>query len=596
MKRNSSIHDDGDILSDQKSRTNSEKSLTHSFSSSEYEDTTNNKATMAKEKPKFGAKLRVVLCILFCEMCERLVYYGISGNLLLFLKSEPMSLDSAKASSFVLVFTGVSYFVPIFGGWLADSVAGKYNTLFGSILIYFVGTALLPVVAFDYSKHVGAQYELNEVGKWLFIVISMLFISIGTGGIKANVAPFGAEQVKSLGPAAITVFFNWFYWFINVGSFVAFTLIVYVQTNITDGFFWGYLILTGGILIAAFILMSGRSKYIYKPPNGSVITDIFKIIFRAIKRRRILKNAPEHMRCDGLLDYARVRYGGPYLDGQVDTVSALIRILPVMATLIIYWTIYFQMQTSFLLQGLGMDLHITKHFKVPPASLSLFDIIIILLLIPFMDRIFYPLCKKLKIRLTSLRKMGIGMVFAVISLIVAALVEVHRRDNYYGVITNISGKEYKTSNVTIFYQVPQFLLIGTSEVFTVISGLEFSYAQSPKVLQGVVMGLFLMTSGLGSFLGSALIQIVNAVSNKLEKVDWYNGKDINKGKLDFFFYILTVLMGVNFLVFCAIAARYTYVSDDVLRRNEEDWSRQDPDTAGGSIGDYVDSRDFYESD
>ena len=51
------------------------------------------------------------------------------------------------------------------------------------------------------------------------------------------------------------------------------------------------------------------------------------------------------MRCDGLLDYARVRYGGPYLDGQVDTVSALIRILPVMATLIIYWTIYFQVGT-----------------------------------------------------------------------------------------------------------------------------------------------------------------------------------------------------------------------------------------------------------
>ena len=86
--------------------------------------------------------------------------------------------------------------------------------------------------------------------------------------------------------------------------------------------------------------------------------------------------------------------------------------------------ILLQMQTSFLLQGLGMDLHITNNFKAPPASLSLFDIIIILLLIPFMDRIFYPLCRKLNIRLTSLRKMGIGMVFAIISLIVAALIEV----------------------------------------------------------------------------------------------------------------------------------------------------------------------------
>ena len=110
------------------------------------------------------------------------------------------------------------------------------------------------------------------------------------------------------------------------------------------------------------------------------------------------------------------------------------------------------------------------------------------------------------------------------------------------------------------------------------------------------MGLFLMTSGLGSFLGSALIEIVNAVSMKIDKKDWYNGTDINKGKLDFFFYILTVLMGVNFLVFCAIAARYTYVSEDVLRRNEDDWSRKDSDTASRSIDDYVNNRDYYESD
>ena len=44
----------------------------------------------------------------------------------------------------------------------------------------------------------------------------------------------------------------------------------------------------------------------------------------------------------GWLDYARVRYGGPYLDGQVDTVFALIRLLPIIACMIIYWTVYLQ--------------------------------------------------------------------------------------------------------------------------------------------------------------------------------------------------------------------------------------------------------------
>ena len=110
------------------------------------------------------------------------------------------------------------------------------------------------------------------------------------------------------------------------------------------------------------------------------------------------------------------------------------------------------------------------------------------------------------------------------------------------------------------------------------------------------MGLFVVIAGLGSFFGSALIQIVNAVSYKLEKVHWYNGDDINKGKLDYFFYILSALMTVSFLIFCAIATRYRYVSDEVLNRNEDDWSRKDPGAGSRSIDDFTDDIERNESD
>ncbi len=86
------------------------------------------------------------------------------------------------------------------------------------------------------------------------------------------------------------------------------------------------------------------------------------------------------------------------------------------------------------------------------------------------------------------------------------------------------------------------------------------------------MGLFLATSGLGALVGSALVQIVKSASTKYGSKNWYSD-DINEGKLDFFFYLLAVLLGVNFLVFCAISMRYTYVSDSVLRKNEEEWTK-----------------------
>lgn len=85
-----------------------------------------------------SGRVRVVLCILFCELCERLTYYSIIGNLIIFCTNE-LGYSSATAAVIVAAFSGTSYFVPIFGGWIADSFAGKYNTIYGSLLIYFVG-------------------------------------------------------------------------------------------------------------------------------------------------------------------------------------------------------------------------------------------------------------------------------------------------------------------------------------------------------------------------------------------------------------------------------------------------------------------------
>ena len=245
----------------------------------------------------------------------------------------------------------MSYIVPIFGGWIADSVSGKYNAIYGSALIYVIGTALLPLVALPYASYShNNKLGLSSAAKHVFFAIALIFISVGTGGIKSNVSPFGAEQVQALGPGAVRTFFNWFYWFINVGSFVSYTLVVYVQTN--QGFFWGYLIPFGGMVLAILIFVAARKKYICSPPNGSVLTDIFRIISSAVKRKSRLKKQGCVQRSSeiGWLDYARVSYGGRYTDGQVNTVISLCRILPIFATMILYWTVYFQVSLDIQLK------------------------------------------------------------------------------------------------------------------------------------------------------------------------------------------------------------------------------------------------------
>lgn len=129
------------------------------------------------------------------------------------------------------------------------------------------------------------------------------------------------------------------------------------------------------------------------------------------------------------------------------------------------------MQTSVLIQAQFMK--VDFGFSFPAASFSIFDIIIVLLLIPFMDKVVYPFLRYLGIHFTPLRRIGVGMLFAASALAVAGFVEIKRRKTFEDGMWHsqkLFNKNVNASDMPIFYQIPQFMLIGTSEVFTSITG------------------------------------------------------------------------------------------------------------------------------
>lgn len=120
-----------------------------------------------------------------------------------------------------------------------------------------------------------------------------------------------------------------------------------------------------------------------------------------------------------------------------------------------------------------MKINLGFDFNLPAASLSIFDILSVLLLIPFMDKVVYPLLRYIGIKFTPLRRIGVGMIFAAASVAVAGCIEIKRRNCFEDgkVITqHLFKKTFIASDMSVFYQVPQFVLIGTSEVFTSITG------------------------------------------------------------------------------------------------------------------------------
>ena len=113
-------------------------------------------------------------------------------------------------------------------------------------------------------------------------------------------------------------------------------------------------------------------------------------------------------------------------------------------------------------------------FTVPAASLSIFDIVAVLTFIPMMDHIVYPLLQYCGIRFTPLRRVGVGMLLAAASVVVAGVVEMKRRDAWeHGHFLDqvVLDESRNASTLNVFWQVPQFALIGLSEVLTSITGI-----------------------------------------------------------------------------------------------------------------------------
>jgi peptide/histidine transporter 3/4 len=90
-------------------------------------------------------------------------------------------------------------------------------------------------------------------------------------------------------------------------------------------------------------------------------------------------------------------------------------------------------------------------------------------------------------------------------------------------------------------------------VFTFVGQIEFFYDQSPNAMRSMGSALSLTTNVLGNYLSTLLVVIVTAFSTRNGALGWIPD-NLNRGYLDYFFWVLAVLSTVNFVVYLWIAS------------------------------------------
>ena len=118
-----------------------------------------------------------------------------------------------------------------------------------------------------------------------------------------------------------------------------------------------------------------------------------------------------------------------------------------------------------------MKLDIVNTFPFPVASLAIFEIVTVLVLIPLIDRVVYPGLRRVGFNFTPLRRIGVGLIFAAGSVALAGFIEIERKEKFGRVTQIVFNRTINASDMSVFYQVPQYILQGTSEALVSTTGV-----------------------------------------------------------------------------------------------------------------------------
>ena len=120
------------------------------------------------------------------------------------------------------------------------------------------------------------------------LYLALYLTALGTGGLKSSVSGFGSDQFDETDRAErnqMMRFFNWFFFFISLGSLVAVTVLVYVQDNL--GRPWGYGACAAAIAAGLVVFLAGTRRYRFKKLVGSPLTQIAAVVVAAWRKRRL---------------------------------------------------------------------------------------------------------------------------------------------------------------------------------------------------------------------------------------------------------------------------------------------------------------------
>uniref|UniRef100_M4F485 Major facilitator superfamily (MFS) profile domain-containing protein n=1 Tax=Brassica campestris TaxID=3711 RepID=M4F485_BRACM len=508
---------------------------------------------------------KVMPYIIGNETFEKLGIIGTLSNLLVYLTSV-FNMKSVTAATIITAFAGTVNFGTFVAAFLCDTYFGRYKTLNVAVLACFLGSLAILLTAAVPQLHPAPCGTASSCigpsgGQIAFLMMGLGILVVGAGGIRPCNLAFGADQFNpksGSGKRGIDSFFNWYFFTFTFAQILSLTVVVYVQSNVS----WtiGLTIPVVLMFLASVIFFAGAKLYVKIEASGSPLASVAHVITAAIKKHRL---EPVEQPWLNLYNYYPSKYANAKLkytqqfrfldkaailtpedkleaDGkpvnpwnlctmqQVEEVKCIMRVLPIWFASSIYYLTMAQQMTYPVFQALQSDRRLgSGGFMIPAATYVVFLMTGMTLFIIFYARVLE------RRRTLALTQPTLGL----------------------------APRKGEISSMSAMWLIPQLVLAGIADAFGAIGQMEFYYKQFPENMRSFAGSIFYVGGGVSSYISSFLITTVHRMTQNSAGGNWL-AEDLNKGRLDYFYFLLAGILAVNFAYFLVMARWYRYKGSD----------------------------------
>ncbi|XBH72646.1 hypothetical protein VPH35_099892 [Triticum aestivum] len=469
-----------------------------------------------------------------------------SMNMVSYLRGT-MNMGVAAAATTSTNFVAALQMFTIPAAFLADSYVKRFYTVLIFAPVEILGYILLAIQAHVPSLHppacsVNEPHNCEPVhGTNLsLLLLGMYMICIGEGAIRACLPALGGDQFDNADAVERRLessFFNWSTFFVSMGTFFGLIFVVWLENN--KGWGVGFGVCAAIVLLGLLIWAAGFPFYRNQVPTGSPITRIMQ---------------PWSL----------------YNVTQVEETKIMCRMIPIFVTSALGY-----MPVSIILnltvqRGNTMDTRLGA-IVVSPATLFVIPTVFQLVILVVYDRLLVPLLRRATGYVggvTHLQRIGVGFVAAVLASAVAALVETRRK----GVARRSSFVDSPAGGepMSVFWLTPQFFLLRVVDVTSFVGLLEFFYSEAFAGMKSIGSSVFYCMLGLAAWFSTLLIQLVNrAMRRGGGAAGWLDGANLNRSRLDSFYWLVCVPELVSFMVYLFWARRYVYRNDQRVAAEDD---------------------------